>query len=233
MLAAGAMGVTCAKVGEAEAEVAAGVQGYSIANQVVTRSKITRLVNLQPHADVKVAVDNVEIVTLTSNCHSQGCRSALWSRSTSAWIGLGCPLAKRRWRWHVMCGNAGRKAARFDDVGKVTRRWKMPTPAQGDRKMYRVTADTAAPGRQNGLEIEIVSVRQWNRQVTPFIKGVTEKRRRAAQSSAMLPISRGASIWNRHSLCKAQSPAARLPPASSAMRASRPCQGFASVPDGA
>ncbi len=65
LLAAGAMGVTCAKVGEAEVMVASGVQDILIANQVVTASKITRLANLQPHADVKTAVDNADVVKLT------------------------------------------------------------------------------------------------------------------------------------------------------------------------
>jgi D-serine deaminase-like pyridoxal phosphate-dependent protein len=58
LLAAGALGVTCAKVGEAEVMAAAGITDILIANQVVGPHKITRLVNLRRHADVKVAVDN-------------------------------------------------------------------------------------------------------------------------------------------------------------------------------
>jgi len=57
-MAAGAIGVTCAKVGEAEVMAAAGIQDILIANQIVGRQKITRLVNLRRHADVKVAVDD-------------------------------------------------------------------------------------------------------------------------------------------------------------------------------
>ena len=57
-LAAGAIGITCAKLGEAEVMAAAGVDDILIANQIVTGQKITRLVNLRRHADVKVAVDN-------------------------------------------------------------------------------------------------------------------------------------------------------------------------------
>jgi D-serine deaminase-like pyridoxal phosphate-dependent protein len=58
LLAAGAFGVTCAKLGEAEVMAAAGIRDILIANQIVGAQKITRLVNLRPHADVKVAVDN-------------------------------------------------------------------------------------------------------------------------------------------------------------------------------
>ena len=58
LLAAGAHGVTCAKLGEAEVMAAAGIADILVANQVVAPQKITRLVNLRRHADVKVAVDS-------------------------------------------------------------------------------------------------------------------------------------------------------------------------------
>ena len=58
LLRAGAMGLTCAKVGEAEVLAAAGVQDMLIANQVVGAQKYTRLANLCRTADVKVAVDS-------------------------------------------------------------------------------------------------------------------------------------------------------------------------------
>ena len=57
-ITAGAMGVTCAKLGEAEVMAAAGIRDILIANEVVGPKKVTRLVNLRPHADVKVAVDD-------------------------------------------------------------------------------------------------------------------------------------------------------------------------------
>jgi D-serine deaminase-like pyridoxal phosphate-dependent protein len=62
LLRAGALGVTCAKVGEAEVMAVAGIRDILIANQVVGASKIARLVNLLPHSDVVVAVDSRENV---------------------------------------------------------------------------------------------------------------------------------------------------------------------------
>jgi D-serine deaminase-like pyridoxal phosphate-dependent protein len=62
LLQAGALGVTCAKLGEAEVMAAAGIRDILIANQIVGDSKIARLVNLLPHADVVVAVDSPENV---------------------------------------------------------------------------------------------------------------------------------------------------------------------------
>ena len=46
-LAAGAIGITCAKVGEAEVMADAGVRSMLIANEIVGASKIARLVALQ------------------------------------------------------------------------------------------------------------------------------------------------------------------------------------------
>ncbi|MCX7671435.1 MAG: alanine racemase, partial [Anaerolineae bacterium] len=56
-IAAGAIGVTCAKLGEAEVMAGAGIRDILIANQVVGPLKIGRLVELCRVADVKVAVD--------------------------------------------------------------------------------------------------------------------------------------------------------------------------------
>jgi D-serine deaminase-like pyridoxal phosphate-dependent protein len=61
-LAAGAIGVTCAKLGEAEVMAAAGIRDILIANQIVGAQKVARLVNLRKHADVIVAVDSPENV---------------------------------------------------------------------------------------------------------------------------------------------------------------------------
>jgi D-serine deaminase-like pyridoxal phosphate-dependent protein len=61
-LDAGAIGVTCAKLSEAEVMAAAGIKDILIANQVVGASKVARLVGLRRHADVLVAVDSLENV---------------------------------------------------------------------------------------------------------------------------------------------------------------------------
>ncbi|MCH2666409.1 MAG: DSD1 family PLP-dependent enzyme [Deinococcales bacterium] len=62
LLNAGAIGITCAKLGEAEVMVAAGVKDILIANQIVTSQKIERLVRLCDQAEIKVAVDNADNV---------------------------------------------------------------------------------------------------------------------------------------------------------------------------
>ncbi|MBI2192124.1 MAG: DSD1 family PLP-dependent enzyme [Planctomycetes bacterium] len=57
-LAAGAIGITCAKLGEAEVMAHAGLHGILLANQVVGESKIRRLAQLARQTDLIVAADD-------------------------------------------------------------------------------------------------------------------------------------------------------------------------------
>lgn len=61
-IAAGAIGVTCAKLGEAEVFAASGVRDILIANQIVGPIKTRRLAALAAYADVIVAVDDADNV---------------------------------------------------------------------------------------------------------------------------------------------------------------------------
>jgi D-serine deaminase-like pyridoxal phosphate-dependent protein len=62
LLQAGAHGVTCAKLEEAEVMAAAGVRDILVANQIVGPAKVARLARLTRHADVVVGVDAEEPV---------------------------------------------------------------------------------------------------------------------------------------------------------------------------
>jgi D-serine deaminase-like pyridoxal phosphate-dependent protein len=57
---AGALGVTCAKLGEAEVMAGGGVRDILVANMVVGGRKMARLVELRRTADVMVCVDHVD-----------------------------------------------------------------------------------------------------------------------------------------------------------------------------
>lgn len=61
-IAAGAIGITCAKLGEAEVMAGAGIRDILIANQIVGPIKIGRLVQLADCADPIVCVDSIENV---------------------------------------------------------------------------------------------------------------------------------------------------------------------------
>src|ERR1044072_2695607 len=63
LIAGGAAGITCAKLGEAEGMAAHGFSDILIANQIVGSQKIARLVPLRRNCDVMVAADSRENVT--------------------------------------------------------------------------------------------------------------------------------------------------------------------------
>lgn len=63
---AGAVGITCAKLGEAEAVADAGIRNILIANQIVGPLKIRRLIELCRRADPMVAVDSPDNVQMLS-----------------------------------------------------------------------------------------------------------------------------------------------------------------------
>src|SRR5438105_11325333 len=66
LIDAGAIGITCAKLGEAEVMAAAGFKDILIANQIVGAQKIARLTELRRCCDVIVAVDSEDNVTALS-----------------------------------------------------------------------------------------------------------------------------------------------------------------------
>jgi D-serine deaminase-like pyridoxal phosphate-dependent protein len=65
-LEAGAVGITCAKLGEAEVLAGAGIRNILIANQIVGPLKISRLIELCRHVDPMVAVDSAGNVQMLS-----------------------------------------------------------------------------------------------------------------------------------------------------------------------
>jgi D-serine deaminase-like pyridoxal phosphate-dependent protein len=59
-LNAGAVGITCAKLGEAEVMARAGIKDMLIANQIIGETKIRRLMGLAADTEVMVAVETAE-----------------------------------------------------------------------------------------------------------------------------------------------------------------------------
>jgi D-serine deaminase-like pyridoxal phosphate-dependent protein len=64
MEAGSAVGITVAKLGEAEVMVNGGIKNILIANQVVEPTKVARLAALSKHANLIIAVDNIDNVKL-------------------------------------------------------------------------------------------------------------------------------------------------------------------------
>ena len=57
---AGAIGITCAKLGEAKIFLEAGIRNVLIGNEIVGKEKIERLVHLAGYGDLICAVDNLD-----------------------------------------------------------------------------------------------------------------------------------------------------------------------------
>jgi D-serine deaminase-like pyridoxal phosphate-dependent protein len=62
-LALGAIGITCATLGEAEALARSGIQGILLANEIAGPTQIERFVQLARITDIMVGVDNEETVS--------------------------------------------------------------------------------------------------------------------------------------------------------------------------
>jgi D-serine deaminase-like pyridoxal phosphate-dependent protein len=74
-IAAGAIGVTCAKLAEAEVMAAGGVRDILIANLVVGPHKVRRLVELRRVADPIVCIDHIDqALPISRSMHEQGLR---------------------------------------------------------------------------------------------------------------------------------------------------------------
>jgi D-serine deaminase-like pyridoxal phosphate-dependent protein len=75
-IALGAVGITCAKLGEAEVLIGSGMTtDVFIANQIVDARKLARLVRLSERASVRIAIDSLEGATLLDTVAGNASRS--------------------------------------------------------------------------------------------------------------------------------------------------------------
>ena len=178
LLAAGAHGITCAKVSEAEVMAAAGISDILVANQIVGQLKIDRLVRLAAQADPIVAVDCVENVdALNGAASAHGIRLRVlievnigMNRAGTAPGEATLALAREVRK---------RKSLRF--VGLMG--WEGHTGQIADAGEKREAVERAVRGlitsaelcRAEGLPVQIVSCGgTLTYTITAFIPGVTE-----------------------------------------------------------
>ncbi|MCE7989287.1 MAG: DSD1 family PLP-dependent enzyme [Caldilinea sp. CFX5] len=178
LMAAGAIGVTCAKLSEAEVMVAAGIKEILIANQVTGKLKLPRLANLCRQADVKVAVDNPQ------NVAALGAAATHYGAVIGVLIELNCGME----RAGVQPGEPVLALVRLitQTPGLKLRglmSWEGHTldladPAQKRQAIERsieLVTSSADLCRRHGIPIEIVSGGgSGTYQVTPFLTGMTE-----------------------------------------------------------
>jgi D-serine deaminase-like pyridoxal phosphate-dependent protein len=77
-MAAGAIGMTCATLSEAETLVSNGITNVLISSELAGDRKIGRFIELARQADVKAVVDNAKAVTsLGAECRAKQCRAGV------------------------------------------------------------------------------------------------------------------------------------------------------------
>lgn len=178
LIKAGAIGVTCAKLGEAEVMAAAGIEDILIANQVVGPQKIARLVNLRGQADVKVVVDDpANVAALGAAAQAKGVvLGVLVEVNTGmnrAGVLPGQPAVALSRQIHETPG------LRY--LGLMA--WEGHTLVHEDanqkqheiEKAVGLLAETAALCRQADLPVTIISGGgSGTYKISPFIPGLTE-----------------------------------------------------------
>ncbi len=160
LLQAGALGLTCAKLGEAEVMAAAGVTDMLIANQIVGLQKYRRLANLCRTADVKVAIDSTATLAMLNQA----------ARAEGVAIGVIIELNTGMDRAGVLPGAAVVTLARaVSDYPGLRLRglmaWEGHTMEIEDESLRRTAieravcllCESAEQCRQAGIPIEIVS----------------------------------------------------------------------------
>jgi D-serine deaminase-like pyridoxal phosphate-dependent protein len=177
-IAAGAIGVTCAKLGEAEVMAAAGIRDILIANQIVGSKKSARLANLGRYSDVKVAVDDA------SNIAEMGQAA----RAKGVELGVVVELDIGLRRAGVPPGQPALELSRVVHATPGLRylglmAWEGHARAIDDLRLRRQEIETAIRlltgsaelCRENGLPVSIVSAGGTGTfYVTAYQSGITE-----------------------------------------------------------
>lgn len=178
LIDAGAIGITCAKLGEAEVMVDAGIRDILIANQIVGRQKYLRLVNLCRRADVKITVDcTATLAELSSAARDKGVEVGVLIEVDSgmhrAGVQPGAPVLDLA---RVIVDTPG---LRFD--GLMSWEGHVLSAETAEAKRLAIQAaieqllDSAELCRQAGIPVRIVSCGgSGTMAVTPFLAGVTE-----------------------------------------------------------
>lgn len=177
-IAEGAIGVTCAKLGEAEVMAAAGVGDVFIANQIVGPQKIGRLVNLRAQADVKVAVDAEDnVARLGEAAERKGVVVGTLVEVDTGMHRAGVTPGQAT----VRLSELVHKTPGLRYLGLMT--WEGHAAGIADPESKRREVEKAISPltksvelcRQAGLEVKVVSAGgSGTYEVTPFLPGVTE-----------------------------------------------------------
>ncbi len=179
-VAAGAIGVACAKVGEAEVMVEqAGIQDVLLAYPTIGEPKVRRLLPLMEKARIVVAVDSLDAATMMSSAFSRHDRK----------LDVMLEVNTGQNRSGVLMGDDAVKAAiaiarmpNLNLVGVMTHEGHANSADPSDIEAIAIEAgkaivDTAERIRGHGIDLPTVSVGSTPAAFyTPTVPGVTEMR---------------------------------------------------------
>lgn len=156
----GARGITCAKLGEAEVMVQGGVADILIANQVVGKTKIGRLMELAGRVNLTVAVDSAEnALDLSSAAQQRGVEVGVLVEVD---VGMHrCGVAPGQEAVRLCHAVAGLKGLRFVGLmGYEGHAVFLPDRQQREeecRKAMGLLVDAVLAVEASGLEVKVVS----------------------------------------------------------------------------
>ncbi len=166
-IAAGASGITCAKLGEAEAMAAAGIDDILIANEIIGEQKFKRLIELSTKAKVCAAVDSVFGAQSLNAALAQARRGGQAGQTLEVVIEINCGQN----RAGVLPGEETLQLANnLVQFKQLTLRGLMTHGGHAynqtsreaiekiGREEGRVMVETAERLRRNGIPVETVSV---------------------------------------------------------------------------
>lgn len=177
-LDAGAEGVCCQKLGEAEVMVNAGIRDILITNEVVGPEKIERLVGLARHSDVIVAVDNFRVAERTS----EAAQRYGVTQDVVIEIDVGierCGVRSGEPALNLARRLLGLKGLRFRGLlgyeGPFFNIPEFDKRRVEANKRNRLLVDTAELLRRSGIDVEIVSAGSTGtHNITGEYPGITE-----------------------------------------------------------
>jgi D-serine deaminase-like pyridoxal phosphate-dependent protein len=158
-LEAGAIGMTCATLREAECLVHHGVRSVLLANEITDGAKMRRLVDLARRADVIVCVDNEKIVNELARAAAN--RQTQLSVLVDVDVGLhrcGVPPGEPALclaRTVVQSGVRFRGLMGYE--GQVLRKLPGPEKEQAAAAAMQLLVETAKALRQEGITVKILS----------------------------------------------------------------------------
>ncbi len=156
---AGAIGITCAKVSEAEVFAASGIRDILIANQIIGPIKTRRLAALARHADIGVLVDNAEnVCELDASAKAAGSNPRVLIEIETGMERAGVlPAAALELAKRIAASNSLRFAGVQTWEGHTVGMAESPERQQKILDACQALAETAEQIRAAGIPVDIVS----------------------------------------------------------------------------